>query len=113
MPNVYIIQETLRRDRESGQLVRIHDLTPAAVYGELIHLLEPGKSPSVLAAVPFVHELKRKLKNYSDNDSLLAVGDPVAIGLATAVAAQINNGRVAVLKWDRETRSYIRVVFEI
>jgi hypothetical protein len=113
MGTVYIVQETLKRDRETGQLVRIHDLSPAAIYGTLVPLLEQGKSPSVLATVPIVHELKRKLKNFGDDDSLLAVGDPVVIGLATAVAAQINHGRVSVLKWDRESRSYIRVSFEL
>jgi len=110
MGRVYIVQEVVRRG-SGGALQRVHDLTPAAVYGDLIPLLETDKIP--LTPAPIVHELKRKLKDFCDDDHILAVGDPIAIGIATAVAAEVNHGRVSMLKWDREARQYIRVVFDL
>lgn len=110
MAKVFIVQEIMRR-MDSGQLERIHDMTPAAVYGELVVLLSHSKA--ALTAAPTVHELTSKLRDFSDDDFLLAVGDPVNIGIATAVAAKVNHGRVKMLKWDREARSYIRIDFTI
>jgi hypothetical protein len=43
---------------------------------------------------------------FDDQDYLLCIGDPVAIGLATAVAASRNYGRVKLLKWDRQEHRY-------
>lgn len=111
MGKVYIVQEPLKRDQESGARVPLFDFSPAAVYGELTPLLGSNRSP--LSPGPLVADVRSKLKNFNDADSILAVGDPVVIGIVVAVAAQVNDGRVAVLKWDRETRSYIRVAFNI
>jgi hypothetical protein len=110
MGKVFIVQEIVKRDSK-GNLNRVHDLTPAAVYGQLTILLGGGKLP--LIPQPIVQELKRKLQGFSDEDHILAVGDPVAIGIATAVAAEINHGRVSMLKWDREARQYIQVAFDL
>jgi len=37
---------------------------------------------------------------------LLLIGDPLAIGLAVAVASNANRGKVKLLKWDRQERQY-------
>ncbi len=104
------MQEITRRDA-SGAARPIHDFRPAAVYGELTHLL--GTARLTLSPGPIVHELRKKLRGFSDADYLLAVGDPVAIGIAAAIAADENNGRVAMLKWEREACAYIAVSFKI
>jgi hypothetical protein len=111
MPKVYIVQEAMRRDPHTGDLRPVHDFRPAAVYGELVTLL--GNERLTLSSGPVVHELTRKLRSFGDEDFLLAVGDPIAIGIATAVAARMNCGRVAMLKWDREARQYIKVNFDL
>jgi len=111
MSKVYIVQEVTRRDRATGELRPVHDLRPAAVYGDLVPLL--GTDRITLSPGPIVHELRKKLRGFSDDDVLLAVGDPIAIGIATAIAAEENGGRVNMLKWDREARSYIKIGFEI
>lgn len=109
-PRVFVVQEVMKRT-EQGQLRRAFDVTPAAVYGDLNFLL--GSDASPLNPAPVVFEMKSKLRDFSDDDVLLAVGDPINIGIAAAVAARANNGRVAMLKWDRETRSYIRIGFQL
>lgn len=103
---VFIVQEPTQRG-EGGGFKRKFDLTPAAVYGELTVLLAGNQSP--LTAAPIVHELRKKLARFSDDDYLLAVGAPTFIGWATALAADANRGRVKMLVWDREARQYLTV----
>lgn len=110
-PKVFIVQEVMRRDPVSKDLRRAYDLTPAAVYGELTVLITAEKLP--LTPAPIVRELRRKLEGFCDQDYLLAVGDPVAIAIAAAVAAEFNNGKVPMLKWDREARRYIPQIFNV
>lgn len=102
MSNVFIVQE-LRR----GDGTPMHDLTPARVYGDLKVLIQSNNIG--IAIQPLVAQLRSQLRGFSDDDYLLTVGDPVAIGVATAIAAEMNRGRVNILKWDRQTRQYVAV----
>ncbi|MBC8183265.1 hypothetical protein H8E88_19340 [candidate division KSB1 bacterium] len=106
MGKVYIVQEIMRKNRYQ-ELEPVHDLTPASVYGELKILLSNRRMP--LNIQPIIRELRSKLRNFSDEDYLLLVGDPVLIGLATAIAADINIGMINLLKWDRQTKQYIKI----
>lgn len=109
MPKVYVVQHPTRIDRQTGQKVTM-DITPALAYGELELLLPAGNV--VLTPGPMMQELARKLKHFSDDDYLLPLGDPAAIGAACIEAAAANRGRVKMLKWDRETRKYYVVTLE-
>ena len=60
----------------------------------------------VLSPGPIVFELRRLLKDYTSKDYLLLSGDPSVIGLACAIASDINNGRFNLLKWDRQEKVY-------
>lgn len=97
--------ESCGHEFDRAKTVPKHDLTPASVYGELEVLI--NRNNIGIAAQPVVAELRHRLRDYSDEDYILAVGDPVAIGLAISVASDANRGRVNVLKWDRQTRKYI------
>lgn len=97
---VYVVQEVPRRN-----------ITAAAKYGELVVLLPQGDI--VLSPGPTVRRLRTKLRDFSDDDFLLLIGDPVAIGLATALAAKANNDRVAFLKWDKQNAIYYIVRSDI
>jgi len=44
---------------------------------------------------------------------LLCMGDPTAIGMATAVAARHNRGRVKFLKWDKREFTYYPIEVDI
>jgi hypothetical protein len=63
----------------------------------------------VLSPGPTTRRLQRALKDFGDQDYLLLMGDPVAIGLACAVASDINQGRFKLLKWDRQQHVYYPV----
>ncbi len=39
--------------------------------------------------------------DFTDDDFVVAIGDPVVIAIFTHIAAEHNGGRVRVLKWDR------------
>lgn len=110
-PIVYIVQEPVRRNRTTGELEAAFDLTPAAAYGDLQILLPPGNV--MLSSKPMTDKLTHALRKFTDDDYLLAIGDPTAYATATAIAAKHNMGRYKLLKWDRESRAYISVSFAI
>jgi hypothetical protein len=93
---VFIVQEVPGRN-----------VIPARQYGELCLLLPEGDV--VLSPGPTTRRLQRALKDFGDQDYLLLMGDPVAIGLACAVASDINQGRFKLLKWDRQQHVYYPV----
>lgn len=93
---VYVVQEVQGRN-----------VTPARNFGDLTVLLPDGDV--VLSPGPTTRKLQRALKAFSDTDYLLLMGDPVAIGMACAVASDINQGRFKLLKWDRQCHVYYPV----
>ena len=106
MATVYIIQETLKK--VEGQWRRVHDFTPALAYGD-IEILIGGGQYMPLTMQPVISEIKEKLKKFCNDDFLLLVGDPVLMGIATCVAAEINCGKINFLRWDRDTQRYIKM----
>ena len=90
---VYVVQEVPK-----------FNVLPARKYGELELMLPPGQI--TLSAGPTVNRLKHKLRNFTDMDYLLLIGDPLAIGLAVAIASNANRGKARLLKWDRQAKQY-------
>lgn len=135
MSKVYVVQELKRfhcpkcdgtsakRTQDGFQCRQCHheyakgvakprdSLTEAAVYGD-IEVLFHGNNPG-LALQPLVVHFKHALRNFSSEDFLLPVGDPVLIGIATHIAAKANAGRVNLLRWDRVTAQYIKIGVEL
>tara|TARA_R110000803_G_scaffold24702_8_gene59346 strand:- start:349 stop:690 length:342 start_codon:yes stop_codon:yes gene_type:complete len=94
---VYVIQE-----------MPYKDVLSAEEYGDLKSVIEPGYQ-LVLSPDPITQKIKNVLKDFNDNDYLLLIGDPSIIGLACAVASDINMGRFKVLKWDRKREKYFPI----
>ena len=95
--SVYVTQENPRVDIVSA--TKYGDLEPLASPFDQVHL-NPGR---------IVSQLRRKLQKFNDDDWLLAMGDPAIIGIAFALAASVNHGRINLLKWDKMERSYYPV----
>lgn len=108
---VYVVQDHRRYDKLTGQYVSAHDLSPAEEFGELRYLLSPTAAP--WNPVSILNDLWDGLKDYGDMDHLLMVGNPVLCGLATAVAANINDGRVRFLQWNGRQYRYTAVEAQI
>lgn len=97
---VYVVQDTTRLN-----------LSKATRWGRLTALL-PENNRITLSPQPCLRELRQKLKDFDDDDSLLMLGDPVAMGLAFAVASEMNRGRVRCLKWDKELGDYYEITVD-
>ena len=97
MSRVYITQENPRMNVISA--TKWGDLEPLTNPFDQIHT-NPSR---------FVAQIRRKLRGFTDDDWLLAMGDPAIIGVSFAIAADLNQGRVNFLKWDRMEKTYYPV----
>ena len=109
MSRVFVSHEPHRI--EAGQVKSLFDLTPAAEYGDIEGVMPAGSS--LLSTVPMVRTMRDRLANFSDDDYLLPVGDPSAIMAAGGIASEMKNGRGKILRWDRATRRYIVIQFDV
>jgi helix-turn-helix protein len=94
---VYVVQECEGKN-----------LLPAMKYGDIRILLESNAQVG-FSAGQVTRQLDFRLSKFNDNDYLVLIGDPVIIGIAVAMAGKWNQGRVNVLKWDRQERMYYPV----
>ena len=101
MPKVYVVSETNQ-----------HNISPALQYGDIVTILPPNAQVA-FSVVPTVRRIQRKLENFSDSDYLLFIGDPTAISIVSAVAAEKNRGRYKCLKWDKFEKRYIPIQVDL
>lgn len=102
---VFVVQQPAYYCREKRQFVPKYDLSPALKYGQLVVVLGPGnifKGRMDQA----LQQMRDVLATFTDSDSILAVGDPVAIAAAVLIAGRYTGGKVRLLKWDRLSESY-------
>ena len=103
---VYVVQDQTKKDHTTGEIVARFDLTPAKRYGELKFLLRATAKP--FSPLPILEELRRGLEDFGDEDYLLLIGNPVIMGMAAAIAADIN-GTVNFLQWSGKYKKYVIV----
>ena len=97
---VFVVQESVGKN-----------LVPASRYGDIRVMLPPGQV--AYSTAPTVRRLREKLNYFNDNDYLLLMGDPAAIAIAGAIACEKNNGKIRLLKWDRQEKQYIPIEVDI
>lgn len=102
---VFVVQQPAYFDRAKREFIDKYDLTPAARYGRLVFILGPGNifKDRMKQALD---QTSRVLESFTEDDFILAVGDPVAIAGAVLVAGKRTGGKVKLLKWDRIAESY-------
>ncbi len=93
-PRVFIPQESPGKN-----------VIPAAKFGELVTIFDAHKQV-MLSPAPATNAINHALRNFSDDDYLLLIGDPVLVGVCCSVAAKFNSGRMKLLKWDRQEHRY-------
>lgn len=92
----------------------VRDVSSARKFGPLSVLLPPGDVASCDEVIETTLKiLEQQLIAFTDDDYLLLIGDPIAIGMATSVAAYMNDGRVRFLRWDRQRSEYIPVAVQL
>jgi len=103
MSKVYVVNEPMKRG-PSGEFVPMFDLSGASQYGELVSLLPPGQMPNDLR---YVREtIGDRLTDVSADDWLLLIGNPVAIAIAAALAADMTDGKLKFLRWHSQNHAY-------
>lgn len=115
MATVYQIQNPLRYLRdEKGDVIGsepAYDVAAAWEHGEVKVMLPIGNR--VLTPAAMVARLRHQLKGFTDEDTLLGIGDPISIGVAIAIAGSFNAGRVHVLRWNRTRHEYVRQLYNL
>jgi hypothetical protein len=106
MNKVYVPQVPSKMDESTRVWIPTVNLQPAQRFGTVEVLLPPGANR--LAIKPLTDVIKEKLQDITEDDYILALGDPTIIGIVSVVAAR-NAGRLRVLKWDRNSRDYFPV----
>ena len=108
---VFIVQEPMKRDQESGAMIPIMDFRKVLDYSDPIVCLPNGRVS--LTPGPTIDALRNKLKDFSDDDYIVSVGDPSAIFITAMVAGQMNRNRCKLLKWDKDSRRYIEIQIDL
>lgn len=112
MSTVYVIQQQLKYDQASRELVpRFGSIELAEKWGEIVYVLSPSANPFNLELV--LGDMHSSLRNYSDDDCLLLIGNPALIGMATAIAAYYNKGKIRMLQWSGQHKQYTEISGEI
>lgn len=106
MPKVYVVQE-LRN--EKGEVY--HNFSSARDYGD-IEVVLPITNVGI-SIQPLIPKIRSRLSRYGDEDYLICVGDPIVIGVAINVAAEINRGKVNLLRWEKERRCYFPISVDL
>lgn len=99
--SVYVTQVPARR--EGASWVPTVDITAARDFGDIRLLVPSGMNQSTTDDA--VYQMKAGLKEYTAEDYLLLLGDPVLIGAAVAVLAP-RFTKLNLLKWDRKNMKY-------
>ena len=105
MNKVFVVQEPVGFDEASGEQTRKFDLSGAALFGELVYLLPPGKTPNDPQSS--IQLMEEKLADFSATDYLLPIGHPLWIGCAFAIAALASEGEIKALIWVRKQGAYV------
>ena len=111
MPKVFVPQQPSRYDTGTQLWVPTINLEPASKHGEIIVLLPPEANR--LHTAPLVEVLKERMTGYTQEDFIVAVGDPTLMVAATCIAARMTRGLVRMLKWDRRTGDYVAVEIRV
>lgn len=107
MSKVYAPQVPSKYDPATKLWVPSINLEPASSFGEIVVMLPPNANR--LHINPLIAALREQMKDYTEEDYVVAVGDPSLIAAVSCIAVRKTGGLLRILKWDRQTSSYIPV----
>ena len=81
------------------------NILSASDFGYLVICL-PNRDQAIYSTAPYVQKMKKNLQDFRKEDYLLAVGDPVIIGISTAEVSNVTSGQYNMLKWDKREHRY-------
>ena len=81
------------------------NILSASDFGYLVIWL-PNREQAIYSTAPYTQKMQKNLQDFRKEDYLLAVGDPVIIGISTATVSNVTNGQFNMLKWDKREHRY-------
>ena len=104
----------IRYDRVTGAEKRINppNILPAKEFGHFVFCLEQG-TQVMYSPGPFVHMMKKNLKDIREKDYVLCMGDPTVIAASCAIVSDFTMGKFSLLKWDKQERRYIPIKYNL
>ena len=81
------------------------NILSASDFGYLVICL-PNREQAIYSTAPYTQKMGKNLQDFRKEDYLLAVGDPVIIGIATAEVSNVTSGQYNMLKWDKREHRY-------
>lgn len=81
----------------------------ALEFGSMERLLEYREEVTLFNTPAIVQRIRHGLRNMTPQDYILPIGNPLSIGIAFAVAAELTGGRFNALKWDGQETRYFSV----
>lgn len=106
MPKVYIPQVPSRFDPGTGLFIPTVSMHTADKFGDRVECLPPGAGRLHVAQIAVA--LREKLRDITEDDWLVAVGDPSMIAAASVIMFK-KTGKLRLLKWDRVQAIYLPV----
>ena len=88
------------------------NILTASDFGYLVICL-PENSQMMFSPAPFIHKMRKNLRDFKETDYILCTGDPAIIGLSTAIVSDVTQGKFNLLKWDRQETRYYPLSFNI
>ena len=89
------------------------NFAPAAKFGE-VKVMIPPRVQMRNHNQDIIKILDKALAKFkTDEDHLILTGDPLIMGVASALAFEYGDGIVQFLKWDRFQEDYIQVTLNI
>lgn len=111
MSKVFVPQQPSRFDAATRLWIPTVNLDPAKEHGDVEVMLPPNANR--LHTAPLIAALKDKMSEFTEDDYIVAVGDPSLIAAAACIAARKTGGLLKMLKWDRMSRNYISVEIQL
>jgi hypothetical protein len=111
MSKVYIVQEPLKKDFNTGQMIPIMDFRSVLEYGDPVVLLQSGRVS--LTPGPTIDAIREGLRDFTDDDYIVSVGDPSAIFITAMIAGEVNSGKCKLLKWDKVVKRYVCINIDL
>lgn len=100
---VFLPQIVERFDVTKKAMVPAFDFSAAAQFGQLTTILGPEDDVLFLARI--TPKIRKALEGFTDQDFLLAVGDPAVIAVCAGIILR-RHKTLNLLKWDRKFRIY-------
>ena len=112
MPKVFVIQNQMQQNAD-GNLEPKFDFSRAKEYGDIQFVVPNAVTPWSIDKPEVRSLIEKNMEEFSSEDYLLLVGNPVIISAVVVIAAlQTEEGQsIKMLQWHGKDRKYVPITF--